>query len=496
MRLRKHQEKARRVAAEVADSVAEQVTVAHVTPGGGKTLMASLFAHELLRLGAIERVVIVCPRDSLRTQMVDGFTAPSLDLNQRVMVWDPKQSSRRLIKDTVGLVTTYQTAMIYRSKLEKIVASKPTLLILDEGHHLAGPEEEDDHDGDYAAWFPSIAPAAKAAAHTLLMTGTIYHSSGERIPLVEYDDEDRPIVHIRYTRQDALEEGAVLPIEFRMWDGDATFKHRGEVKETSISDANGRDERMALNTALRDIRGAADGEEKGYVLSFLDNALSDWQLYRTQVYRSKAIIVCVTQDMARWVHAQVADSGYAAVLAISNERDAAKRIQRFRKGTEGDVLVTVGMAYEGLDVPDASHLLLLTNKRARSWLDQATARVTRVNSDCEVNPSQQFGYVYLQDDKRARHYVDEMMAEQDEAVPEHSGEEASVGRYRGPSTFVPMSATATHRREGSDREGRLPEHLAAEVERIRAAVPEFAHLSFREILNRRAAWKETFGSSR
>lgn len=487
MELRKHQQKAVKLAEEVVHGIERKITVAHATPGSGKTILASAFAHRMIRGGYVDHVVILCPRDSLRSQMQDGFTEGRLGLDLHVAVWDPqKATQKQFIRDVVGVVTTYQAASVHRDKLLKTIRGARTLLILDEGHHLAGVDDDEDAaPEEVAAWLPAVAPLVSAARHVLVMTGTLYRSDKRRIPFVEYTADDQPHAHLKYTRQDALDEGAVLPIEFRMWDGEAEFRHRGAEKTVVLSEADGDDSKRALRTALMDMRDDEDGGPVGYVARFLRNAIDEWLMYRSTVYQSRAIVVCNTQTQAKWVNEYLASIGHRADLAISDERDSAYRIRRFRNGTGHDILVTVGMAYEGLDVPEATHLILLTVRRARPWLEQAVARVTRVNRKCHaVAPHEQLAYVYVSDDKRARQFVDEMMAEQNESVPLRERQNG-IAAARGPSTFEPISSIATHRNEASDRAGRsLTAEQQRHIEVMRFTNPELAHLPAQEILRR------------
>ncbi len=43
------------------------------------------------------------------------------------------------------------------------------------------------------------------------------------------------------------------------------------------------------------------------------------------------------------------------------------------------MLVTVAMAYEGLDAPEVAVVAALTHIRSRAWLEQMVARATRVD---------------------------------------------------------------------------------------------------------------------
>ena len=94
----------------------------------------------------------------------------------------------------------------------------------------------------------------------------------------------------------------------------------------------------------------------------------------------KLLVVAPDQATARRYTALLQGSlgpSQAVALAISDERDAVERIARFRLRPEPAVLVTVGMAYEGMDAPEISHVACLTQIRSVPWLEQMVARATR-----------------------------------------------------------------------------------------------------------------------
>ena len=66
-------------------------------------------------------------------------------------------------------------------------------------------------------------------------------------------------------------------------------------------------------------------------------------------------------------------------LAISDERGAPEALAAFRLIAEPAILVTVAMAYEGLDAPEVAVVAALTHIRSRPWLEQMIARATRVD---------------------------------------------------------------------------------------------------------------------
>src|SRR4051812_38152193 len=58
---------------------------------------------------------------------------------------------------------------------------------------------------------------------------------------------------------------------------------------------------------------------------------------------------------------------------------AHEAVAAFRLRPEPSILVTVAMAYEGLDVPEVAVVAALTHIRSRPWLEQMVARATRVD---------------------------------------------------------------------------------------------------------------------
>jgi hypothetical protein len=58
---------------------------------------------------------------------------------------------------------------------------------------------------------------------------------------------------------------------------------------------------------------------------------------------------------------------------------AHETLATFRLWPEPSILITVAMAYEGLDVPEVAVVAALTHIRSRPWLEQMVARATRVD---------------------------------------------------------------------------------------------------------------------
>ena len=84
-------------------------------------------------------------------------------------------------------------------------------------------------------------------------------------------------------------------------------------------------------------------------------------------------------------------------LATSGERHAHESLAAFRLTAEPSILVTVAMAYEGLDAPEVAVVAALTHIRSRPWLEQMIARATRVDANAGAYETQR-ALVYHPDD--------------------------------------------------------------------------------------------------
>lgn len=383
------------------------VATTYITPGAGKTGMSHVYASALIAAGLINRVVIVAPRKSLVTQTIDAWQTSRFGEPRRLVNVTGASLAEGLHLSEFGAVTTYQAVAKNSASADCVsyIAGADTLLILDEPHHMRMGGV-----GAESAWFDAVAPMASRARHTLLMSGTMYRHDGQRIPLAAYDANGSIAPDITYTRRQALGEHAVLPIEITRIPADVVYGKGDREFSVSLSDASPTEQAPALRTALE---MASYRDEK--ILDFL----REHALYRKGCPGSAAIVVVHTQKTARHVAALARRVlGLDIALAISDDDGAHGAIAAFRKGYGPHVLVTVGMAYEGLDAPHATHLALFTAIRSSPWLTQASARVTRFNPDFGPWESQR-AHITAPDDPAMRAHWEGMLAEEKpERVPE------------------------------------------------------------------------------
>ena len=119
----------------------------------------------------------------------------------------------------------------------------PTLLVVDEVHHLplpAGAPGEAPDEDEAGAWSRAMRPLLAAAAFRLLLSGTLERADGRRILGLPYHpapagappeiDLDAPgLAVIGYSRAQALAERAVLPVNFGALDGEASWLQGGRA---------------------------------------------------------------------------------------------------------------------------------------------------------------------------------------------------------------------------------------------------------------------------
>ena len=349
----------------------------------------------------VERVCWVVPRDTLRRQAEEAFVDPAwrafLGHAHSVRAAENAPDPCRGLS---GYVTTYQAVAAAPELHLAEFRQHRYLLCIDELHHLPALSDLD-HAASAAedtAWSRALLPLLETAGLRLLMSGTLERADKRPILWLGYR-RDRWSRHRRvdlkapgwavvgYDRRAALAERAIVPVRFGALDGEAEWLAAGErLGAASFRDAGER-LRPMLFTALR--TGYADG--------LLRRAFLDCRQRRAARREAlglgpgdparglgKLLVVAPDQATARRYAATIrgwlggAEAGVA--LAISDERDAVERIARFRLLPEPAVLVTVGMAYEGMDAPEVTHLACLTHVRSVPWLEQMVARATRFDA--------------------------------------------------------------------------------------------------------------------
>ncbi|WP_336490271.1 DEAD/DEAH box helicase [Methylobacterium nigriterrae] len=479
--LRAHQRTLAALVTAIARGEANEVTdiLAAVTPGGGKSLLPVIAAARLFAAGCVDRVVWVVPRDSLRLQAEEAFADPlwraSLDhsLSVRSAENEPDPS-----RGLAGYVTTYQAVTAAPALHLAELRRHRTLLVVDEVHHLPVPNgysaSHDAEGEEAAAWSRAMLPLLQSSALRLLLSGTLERADGRRILGLPYVpaaathtpqiDLDAPgWAAIGYSRAQALAERSVLPVTFGALDGEASWLEGGRaagqarVGPHRLGGSVRLTTRPALFTALR----------TGFARDLLHEAFTATRRLRArrrserglnpgEVARGLGKLLVVAPDQANarrylamvqgWMPAAQAERD--ARLATSSERDAHETLAAFRLRSEPAVLVTVAMAYEGLDAPEVAVVAALTHIRSRPWLEQMIARATRVDPHAGSYADQQ-ALVFHPDDSLFARFRAELESEQGLAARPRTTRRISavtperiVWSDENPRAIIPLESNA------------------------------------------------------
>jgi superfamily II DNA or RNA helicase len=404
---RRHQDQFGELCARLRDGAAPapRRIICATTPGGGKSLLPVIAASQLIPEVA-DRIAWVVPRRSLQSQAESEFQKANFRaiLNHSVSI---RRSTNEAdpCRGHQGFATTYQAIGMANAHLVEEFRRHRYILVLDEPHHV---EEE-------GSWEAALAPLVKRAVLTVYMSGTLERGNRKKIAFLPYrDTPDGDVIDLRqtpetaviqYTRSDALEDKAVLPIHFELMDGTAQWIGRdGVTYATQISNAAANTSE-AIYTALK----------TQFAVHLLDECAGHWMSYRATHPRSKLLVVTANIEDAKKYLLHVKKAGIKAAIATSDDSAlASANIEKFRsvgEKTSLDCLVTVAMAYEGLDVPAVTHIACLTHIRSKPWIEQMIARATRF--DREAGPwEEQMAYVYTPDDRNMTGIIGHMQAEQ------------------------------------------------------------------------------------
>jgi superfamily II DNA or RNA helicase len=335
----------------------------HVVPGGGKTATTGVIAKSFPGL----KVGIIVPRVSLMRQTVqtmqNWFGVRLRDIQGNSESIDPCRGGH-------GWVTTYQTVINSPELWAQEIRRHGYILTLDECHHCNGGNEYD----------RAISQVIANAKIINLMTGTLETSNNKEIGGVPYRQTSGGIIpdlpeingsgnesidlYIRYSRREALLEDAIVPMRFHWHDGPVEYENDGIIKKMRLNEAPDNEKSSAIYTALN-TQLARD---------LLWNGVQHWKSNRRP--QDKLLVVVDNQARAKQYRDLLLSWGVHSGLAISDEPEAHSQVQSFRESVL-PALVSVQMAYEGLDVPAISHLICLTHIRSRPWIEQALARAWR-----------------------------------------------------------------------------------------------------------------------
>jgi superfamily II DNA or RNA helicase len=320
-----------------------------------------------------------------------------------------------------GFVTTYQAAAVdYEKTTLRDFERYRYILVLDEFHHLEESGE----------WTEPIRELYRKAAFRVLMTGTMARGDEKRIAFLNYVKQGDNFVacpihngnhaYIGYICKDALADRAIIPLEFHFADGVANWRKVSGKEVTAKLSTSRSDANQALYTALK----------TEYAQELLAAGVTHWQDHSAQFHQLKSgrayrvenpenrgslLVVAPSIETAKEYTSLLKRQGLHAEIATSDDTPhAVKQIKALKAG-KLKIMVSVGMCYEGLDVPSISHIVCLTNIRSQPWIEQMVARAVRIDPLAGPYETQK-GFIFAPADRMFVELARRIEADQTEAV--------------------------------------------------------------------------------
>lgn len=448
-KLRYHQQKIVDACRDILAGEEIKEIVLSVTPGGGKSFVPVILAENLIPAIA-DRICWVVPRNALKYQGEGEFADPRWNTAKRIRAAD---NGSDLSRGLDGYVTTYQAIGQAPQCHEAEFKKHKYILFLDECHHVS----------DGSMWHKALEPMVQNSVLVVKASGTLSRGDGNKIAFMPYSKgcidlsstTDRRV--IVYGRNRAIADKAILPVYFKTVDGDAEWEEQDGTKGSSK--LSGEESAKALFTALRT-------EFADYLL---DSALDEFQKMRTEYENAKMLVVAPNIEIAKSYWAHLADFGHETRIATSEDTPLArKNLDDFKAG-KYRILVTVAMAYEGLNVPEVAVICCLSHIRSVPWLEQCFARANR-NAHGKNR-----AVVFAPADWSFKKAV--KMIRNEELVPlsdgqgdlfadaEKSGAESS-GNGQARPWIIPLSSTAEGAENKTEVKIDLPPCTPSEMEKI------------------------------
>jgi superfamily II DNA or RNA helicase len=336
------------------------------TPGAGKTRFALDLARDLIDAGRVQRVVVVVPSDTLRTQWADEGDAYGLPLIPVSEPTDYEKSGYR------GCVVSYQQ-LRYGANLLRRATRVPTLAIIDEIHHAG--------EGEKYSWGKDLNEALEYARYRLALTGTPWRRDKySPIPFIEYGEDGRVKVDVAYEYGEAVADGVCRPIEFHAYDGEANWRDPNlptPLVSVSLTDVGKPDVGIALSTVF--------DPGSPWIKTLLTKGAQALDVLREEVPDAAGLVVADDQyHAAKYAKALEAITGEKPALATSDIPEAKDIIRDFKKSSQR-WLVAVRMVSEGVDIRRLAVGVYATRDRTPLLFRQIVGRFVRTRTDTDPN---------------------------------------------------------------------------------------------------------------
>src|SRR4051812_767060 len=364
-------------------------------PGGARPPLARAAGAESPGASRTRRGVVAAPPPHICRQWAADAARYGIDLEP-----NRPNSDGREPPDRHGVAVTYQTIAAGPRTHRAGCASRGTLLIADEPHHM----------GEHAAWGSRAQDAFEEARFRLLLSGTPFRSDSNPIPWVTYDADGVSQADYAYGYTDALLDGVCRPITFQPFDGEMEWMSDGRRRHASFATVIPRaEDARRLRTALD-----PDGDWMTEVLRDGDARLS---AVRASGHREAGgLVIAADKEHATRIAERLERIAVERPEVVtSDEPDASARIAAFSAG-QRRWLVSVLMVSEGVDIPRLRVGVYATAARTELFFRQVIGRFVRRTPA----PKAQMSYLLMPADLRLKALAARVEEERTHALREEA----------------------------------------------------------------------------
>jgi len=327
--------------------------------GSGKTQAAiSAYKDVFIPLG-FKNVIVCAPSRNIKKSFAKSFLSNGIDLcDEYNFEYDYRD-------DFSGISTTYQ-ALTTTSSVDFLIrnniVNRNTLLILDEVHHL----------GNEKSWAIPVEKLGEVCGFVLMLTGTPYRSDNNKIPFCTYEERSDLTwelkVDFSYSYKKSLEDKVCCAVGFPRIGVDSYISSENEIQDNE----EGKKLYNKVINTKSDIRRIMDLAEK---------KLS--RIRESFMSEAACLVVCATIEQARMVSELIEDSVLVVSKSIDgdSDEDSEVLIDNFRTDHSKEIIVTVRMISEGVDIPRIRVIVYLSNITTPLYFQQVMGRGIRNRND-------------------------------------------------------------------------------------------------------------------
>lgn len=361
----------------------------NAAPGSGKTICASVIAKRLLDRNAIERVIVIAPRNEVVRQW--GRDYESITGRHMTKVTGADGDVSDYGND---LCATWSAIQALSEPFQYICQNFKTLVICDEHHHAAVE----------AAWGDGAGSAFADADYALILTGTPIRSDGRETVWLAYDSEqkiDQPADGaFTLSYGEAVDRGYCRPITFHRHEGHFTVtlpdgegiavssRDQGEV-DKKYQDIPGLRRALDFYKLACSPKFKADGatpDPSSFLGTMLDWGIAKLDDIRDTTPNAGGLIIAPSIPLAEHMAELLEEmTGERPVIVHNQTPNAEGRIAAFRNSDTKKWLVSVAMISEGVDIPRLRILVYLPYAKTELAFRQCMGRVVRSLGDSDYS---------------------------------------------------------------------------------------------------------------